>query len=102
MTGSDLTLTVAFNIGATVDVVGASVVVVGATVVVTAATDCDEDKVVTDADAVVLRPIAFVARILSEYVLPAESDDKLNSSLPSDRTVGLTVIQLAPSSIEYL
>jgi len=83
-------------LGATVVVV----VVVGATVDVVVVGRVA--NVVTDVVTDVLRPIALVAKIFTAYVLAAVNDERLNSSLPSDRTVGLTVSHVEPLSIEYL
>ena len=86
-------------LGAAVVVV---VVVVVVDVVVVVVVVAIVASVVADVVTDVLRPIAFVAKILTAYVLAAVNDERLNSSLPSERTVGLTVSHVEPSSVEYL
>jgi hypothetical protein len=85
---------------ATTTALGATVVVV--VVVVDVVVVGRVANVVADVVTEVLRPIAFVAKILTAYVLAAVNDERLNSSLPSERTVGLTVSHVEPSSVEYL
>ena len=87
---------------ATTTALGATVVVVVVVVVVDVVVVGRVASVVADVVTEVLRPIAFVAKILIAYVLAAVNDERLNSSLPSERTVGLTVSHVEPSSVEYL